>query len=131
MEVPARFLSGFALLGSIWLFWFLIMLESFKVRARLFEIGGFVDGQLPIQVTTSRVNQFDAARLDVEMSAMLKEQLVKVFSLMKVTLGILNLGCWWVSVRAWLVTLVFSSFSGISQGFYFNTSQNWMLSLSF
>ncbi|KAJ8478981.1 hypothetical protein OPV22_022708 [Ensete ventricosum] len=39
--------------------------------------------QLPIQVTTSRVNQFDAARLDVEMSAMLKEQLVKVFSLMK------------------------------------------------
>ncbi|WOL02193.1 hypothetical protein Cni_G10912 [Canna indica] len=39
--------------------------------------------QLPIQVATSRVNQFDAARLDVEMFAMLKEQLVKVFSLMK------------------------------------------------
>ncbi|XP_074557878.1 peroxisome biogenesis protein 2 isoform X2 [Curcuma longa] len=39
--------------------------------------------QLPIQLAVSRVNQFDAARLDVEMSAMLKEQLVKVFSLMK------------------------------------------------
>ncbi|CAN1286105.1 Peroxisome biogenesis protein 2 [Linum perenne] len=37
--------------------------------------------QLPISI--SRVNQFDAGRLDVEMSAMLKEQLVKVFSLMK------------------------------------------------
>ncbi|KAE8689908.1 Peroxisome bioproteinsis protein 2 [Hibiscus syriacus] len=37
--------------------------------------------RLPISI--SRVNQFDAARLDVEMSAMLKEQLVKVFSLMK------------------------------------------------
>eukprot|EP00249_Psilotum_nudum_P009451 c21942_g1_i1 orf=474-1574(-) len=30
-----------------------------------------------------RVNQFDAARLDVEMTAMLKEQLMKVFSLMQ------------------------------------------------
>ncbi|KAL2928422.1 Peroxisome biogenesis protein 2 [Bienertia sinuspersici] len=38
---------------------------------------------LIIPITISRVNQFDAARLDVEMSAMLKEQLVKVFSLMK------------------------------------------------
>uniref|UniRef100_A0A2C9W244 RING-type E3 ubiquitin transferase (cysteine targeting) n=1 Tax=Manihot esculenta TaxID=3983 RepID=A0A2C9W244_MANES len=37
--------------------------------------------KLPISI--SRVNQFDAARLDIEMSAMLKEQLVKVFSLMK------------------------------------------------
>lgn len=37
-----------------------------------------------IPVAISRVNQFDAARLDVEMSAMLKEQLVKVFTLMKV-----------------------------------------------
>lgn len=36
-----------------------------------------------IPVAISRVNQFDAARLDVEMSAMLKEQLVKVFTLMK------------------------------------------------
>ncbi|KAK9102752.1 hypothetical protein Sjap_020006 [Stephania japonica] len=36
-----------------------------------------------IPVSISRVNQFDAARLDVEMSAMLKEQLVKVFTLMK------------------------------------------------
>lgn len=39
--------------------------------------------QAIIPITISRVNQFDAARLDVEMSAMLKEQLVKVFSLMK------------------------------------------------
>ncbi|KAG0502466.1 hypothetical protein HPP92_002538 [Vanilla planifolia] len=37
----------------------------------------------PIPITISKVNQFDAARLDVEMSAMLKEQLVKVFALMK------------------------------------------------
>lgn len=36
---------------------------------------------LPISI--SRVNQFDAGRLDIEMSAMLKEQLVKVFSVMK------------------------------------------------
>ncbi|KAL0380459.1 UNVERIFIED_CONTAM: Peroxisome biogenesis protein 2 [Sesamum angustifolium] len=38
-------------------------------------------GNHPIDI--SRVNQIDAARLDIEMSAMLKEQLVKVFSLMK------------------------------------------------
>ncbi|PKU71173.1 peroxisome biogenesis protein 2 [Dendrobium catenatum] len=37
----------------------------------------------PIPISISKVNQFDAARLDVEMSAMLKEQLVKVFSLLK------------------------------------------------
>ncbi|CAK9161503.1 unnamed protein product [Ilex paraguariensis] len=36
-----------------------------------------------IPISISRVNQVDAARLDIEMSAMLKEQLVKVFSLMK------------------------------------------------
>ncbi|KAI5337039.1 hypothetical protein L3X38_016308 [Prunus dulcis] len=36
-----------------------------------------------IPISISRVNQFDAGRLDIEMSAMLKEQLVKVFSLMK------------------------------------------------
>ncbi|PON88398.1 Cdk-activating kinase assembly factor [Trema orientale] len=39
--------------------------------------------QSTIPITISRVNQVDAARLDIEMSAMLKEQLVKVFSLMK------------------------------------------------
>lgn len=39
--------------------------------------------QAIIPITISRVNQVDAARLDIEMSAMLKEQLVKVFSLMK------------------------------------------------
>ncbi|KAF8407077.1 hypothetical protein HHK36_006202 [Tetracentron sinense] len=39
--------------------------------------------QSPIPISISRVNQVDAARLDVEMSAMLREQLVKVFSLMK------------------------------------------------
>uniref|UniRef100_A0A2P2KX40 RING-type E3 ubiquitin transferase (cysteine targeting) n=1 Tax=Rhizophora mucronata TaxID=61149 RepID=A0A2P2KX40_RHIMU len=42
-----------------------------------------VSHQLKIPISISRVNQFDAARLDIEMSAMLKEQLVKVFSLMK------------------------------------------------
>ena len=44
----------------------------------------FITQQTPIPISISRVNQFDAARLDVEMTAMLKEQLVKVFSLMKV-----------------------------------------------
>ncbi|KAK4784468.1 hypothetical protein SAY86_018836 [Trapa natans] len=39
--------------------------------------------QAVIPLSISRVSQFDAARLDIEMSAMLKEQLVKVFSLMK------------------------------------------------
>uniref|UniRef100_A0A0D9WEK7 RING-type E3 ubiquitin transferase (cysteine targeting) n=1 Tax=Leersia perrieri TaxID=77586 RepID=A0A0D9WEK7_9ORYZ len=39
--------------------------------------------KIVIPISISRVNQFDAARLDVEMSAMLKEQLVKVFSLVK------------------------------------------------
>ncbi|KAJ4718087.1 Peroxisome biogenesis protein 2 [Melia azedarach] len=39
--------------------------------------------QTIIPISISRVNQFDAGRLDIEMSAMLKEQLVKVFSLMK------------------------------------------------
>ncbi|KAK6912040.1 Pex, N-terminal, partial [Dillenia turbinata] len=39
--------------------------------------------QSTIPVLISRVNQVDAARLDIEMSAMLKEQLVKVFTLMK------------------------------------------------
>lgn len=34
-----------------------------------------------------RVNQIDAARLDVEMTAMLKEQLSKVFSLSQVCSG--------------------------------------------
>lgn len=45
---------------------------------------GLLLWQSVIPVAISRVNQFDAARLDVEMSAMLKEQLVKVFTLMKV-----------------------------------------------
>ncbi|XP_060205741.1 peroxisome biogenesis protein 2-like [Lycium barbarum] len=39
--------------------------------------------QSAIPISISRVNQVDAGRLDIEMSAMLKEQLVKVFSLMK------------------------------------------------
>lgn len=39
--------------------------------------------QSVIPFSISRVNQVDAGRLDIEMSAMLKEQLVKVFSLMK------------------------------------------------
>ncbi|GFP85652.1 peroxisome biogenesis protein 2 [Phtheirospermum japonicum] len=43
----------------------------------------YSNSQPVIPIEISRVNQFDAARLDVEMSAMLKEQLVKIFSLMK------------------------------------------------
>ncbi|GFY97062.1 Pex2/Pex12 N-terminal domain-containing protein [Actinidia rufa] len=38
---------------------------------------------LIIPISISRVNQVDAQRLDVEMSAMLKEQLVNVFNLVK------------------------------------------------
>lgn len=46
-----------------------------------------------------RVNQIDAARLDVEMTGMLKEQLSRVFSLSQVCsfLGMLNYAfpyCW-------------------------------------
>ncbi|CAN4098335.1 unnamed protein product [Withania somnifera] len=40
-----------------------------------------------IPISISRVNQVNAGRLDIEMSAMLKEQLVKVFSLMEPTPG--------------------------------------------
>lgn len=39
--------------------------------------------QATIPILISRVNQFDASRLDVEISALLKEQLVKVFTLLK------------------------------------------------
>lgn len=39
--------------------------------------------QAAIPIAISRVNQVDAGRLDIEMSAMLKEQMVKIFSLMK------------------------------------------------
>ncbi|KAF5190213.1 Peroxisome biogenesis protein [Thalictrum thalictroides] len=39
--------------------------------------------QTTIPISISRVNQVDASRLDVEISAMLKEQLVKVFTLLK------------------------------------------------
>ncbi|KAI3935048.1 hypothetical protein MKW98_009967 [Papaver atlanticum] len=39
--------------------------------------------QPPIPISISRVNQVDAARLDIEISGMLKEQLVKVFNLIK------------------------------------------------
>ena len=42
----------------------------------------FLQSIIPISI--SRVNQVDAQRLDVEMSAMLKEQLVNVFNLVKV-----------------------------------------------
>lgn len=40
-----------------------------------------------------RVNQIDAARLDVEMTAMLREQLGKVFSLSQVCSGVSLLSC--------------------------------------
>ncbi|CAN8237747.1 unnamed protein product [Cochlearia groenlandica] len=41
------------------------------------------EGLYASQISISRVNQFDAGRLDVEMSAMLKEQLVQVFTFIK------------------------------------------------
>ena len=43
-----------------------------------------------------RVNQIDAARLDVEMTAMLREQLGKVFSLSQVCSGVSLLSCWFL-----------------------------------
>nr|DAD35579.1 TPA_asm: hypothetical protein HUJ06_006219 [Nelumbo nucifera] len=49
-----------------------------------FSIFLWFSEQPHIPVPISRVNQIDAARLDVEMAAMLKEHLVKVISLMKV-----------------------------------------------
>ncbi|CAA3023704.1 peroxisome biogenesis 2 [Olea europaea subsp. europaea] len=52
-----------------------------KLRPQWQSLSSSNQTVIPIEV--SRVNQFDAARLDIEMSAMLKEQLVKVFSLMK------------------------------------------------
>ncbi|KAK1381466.1 hypothetical protein POM88_028210 [Heracleum sosnowskyi] len=44
-------------------------------------LGNMTNSTIPI--TISRVNQVDSGQLDIEMSAMLKEQLLKVFSLMK------------------------------------------------
>jgi len=55
--------------------------------------------QVIIPISISRVNQFDAARLDVEMSAMLKEQLLKVFSLVKVLSLLTLLFCLLFEVR--------------------------------
>ncbi|CAI9290526.1 unnamed protein product [Lactuca saligna] len=49
-----------------------------------------VVGILPvyaIPIAISWVNQVDAGRLDIEMPAMLKEQMVKVFSVMKRSLA--------------------------------------------
>ncbi|KAF8027576.1 hypothetical protein BT93_E0477 [Corymbia citriodora subsp. variegata] len=52
-----------------------------RLQPRWQSANAYHEALIPISI--SRVNQFDAARLDVEMSAMLKEQLVKIFSLMK------------------------------------------------
>ncbi|KAL2462663.1 Peroxisome biogenesis protein 2 [Forsythia ovata] len=52
-----------------------------KLLPRWKSLTGSNQSAIPIEI--SRVNQVDAERLDIEMSAMLKEQLVKVFSLMK------------------------------------------------
>jgi hypothetical protein len=88
-----------------------------------------------IPISISRVNQFDAARLDIEMSAMLKEQLVKVFSLMKVWFLVLICEVDFSEyVDIMLLVSIFNlilPFIGISQGCYFNMSRNLMLSLSF
>ncbi|CAA2974520.1 peroxisome biogenesis 2, partial [Olea europaea subsp. europaea] len=54
---------------------------SFICLLFLVLLGKFRQSTIPMEI--SRVNQVDAARLNVEMSAMLKEQLVKVLSLMK------------------------------------------------
>lgn len=96
--------------------------------------------QTVIPISISRVNQFDAARLDIEMSAMLKEQLVKVFSLMKVfaflfrveatncgNIGLEVCSCLLMSSLIFFLFIIF----GISQECYFNVSQNLMLSWSF
>jgi hypothetical protein len=90
-----------------------------------------------IPISISRVNQFDAARLDIEMSAMLKEQLVKVFSLMKVSFLVHLLISGHDSseyIDLMLLVSIFNLFLlcfGVSQECYFNMSQNLMLSLSF
>ncbi|KAL9264907.1 Peroxisome biogenesis protein 2-like protein [Drosera capensis] len=55
-------------------------LNSLGEEERLVDL---LSSATAIPLTISRVNQVDAARLDVELSAMLKEQLVQVFSLMK------------------------------------------------
>lgn len=78
--------------------------------------------QVIIPISISRVNQFDAARLDVEMSAMLKEQLVKVFSLMKV----LSLS----TLEIFVLLPVLMLFLHISQDSCSNMSLNLMLSSS-
>lgn len=91
-----------------------------------------------IPISISRVNQFDAARLDVEMSAMLKEQLVKVFSLMKVSLVL----CSRFYKRKYAYTSdldvsvgnpfkLFIPFIDFSQECYFNMKQSLMHSSSF
>jgi len=61
---------------------YLINLLFFKFLIFIYLYWYFMQSTIPISI--SRVNQVDAARLDIEMSAMLKEQLVKVFTLMKV-----------------------------------------------
>lgn len=76
------------------------------------------------------MNQFDAARLDVEMSAMLKEQLVKVFSLMKVLSLLTMLIFVLLEACTELVLSVLMPFLHISQDSYSNTSLNLMLSSS-
>ena len=81
--------------------------------------------QAAIPIVISRVNQFDAGRLDVEMSAMLKEQLVKVFSVMKVY-HIIQ-----VLFLVWHLKCYHSYLFAISQDCYFSTKLNLMLSSSF
>ncbi|KAL3639764.1 peroxisome assembly protein (Peroxin-2) [Castilleja foliolosa] len=60
---------------DVWYYTYLKVLPQWQ--------SAYSDSQPMIPIEISRVNQFDAARLDVEMSAMLKEQLVKIFSMMK------------------------------------------------
>lgn len=89
------------------------------------------------QYQYQRVNPFDAARLDIEMSAMLKEQMVKVFSLMKVfhLVGsrFYNSNCTYtdLDVSAGNPLKLFLPFIDINQECYFDTKQSLMRSSSF
>lgn len=62
--------------------------------------------QSAIPIAISRVNQVDAGRLDIEMSAMLKEQLVKVFSVMKVYHTVIYMFCYLIVSFSVLVLII-------------------------
>lgn len=71
-------LQTFSLKGPSKPFFFIFF---FRLTIILVFAGSVWQSTIPMEI--SRVNQVDAARLNIEMLAMLKEQLVKVLSLMK------------------------------------------------